>query len=155
MRAEVLVYGRVLLPYPCPLRAESRGKATWRLGIQKERGCMFCYPSGALLASQMCVGRPQEGWILASPDNPSASSEVSFLVKRPLWWTQSVSKRHGNGKMPKAVHLCRSLSVGNKRWKPFGDLQFSYLPGIRNSINSFIHWCVNLPIIISILHLFS
>ena len=43
---------------------------------------MSCYPSGALLASQMCVGRSQEGWILANPDNPSDSSEVSFLVQR-------------------------------------------------------------------------
>lgn len=43
---------------------------------------MSCYPSGALLASQMYVGRPQEGWVLANPDNPSDSSEVSFLVQR-------------------------------------------------------------------------
>lgn len=116
---------------------------------------MFCYPSGALLTSQMCVGRPQEGWILASPDNPSASSEVSFLVKRQRGELRVLARDMAIGKMPKAVHLCRSLSVGDKRWKPFGDLWFSYLPGIRNSISSFVRWCVSLPIIIAILHLFS
>lgn len=33
IRAKVLVCGPVLLPCPCPLRAESRGKTTCRLGI--------------------------------------------------------------------------------------------------------------------------
>lgn len=89
------------------------------------------------------------------PWQPFGQLWSEFPCAETKGWTQSGSRRNGNSKMPKAVHLCRGPSVGNKRWKPFGDLLFSYLPGIRNFASSSVRWCDSLPVIISILHLFS
>lgn len=131
IRAKALVHGPVLLPYPCPLRAESRGKTTWRLGIQKERGHMSCYPSGALLASQMYVGRPQEGWVLANPDNPSDSSEVSFLVQRQRGGLRVLAREMAMERCPRLFIYAAVWVWVTKDENPLGIYAFHIFLGSR------------------------
>lgn len=75
---------------------------------------MSCYPSGALLASQMYVGEATGGAGSWPTLTTFGQVRSEFPCAETKGWTQSVSKRNGNGKMPKAVHLRSNLSGRQK-----------------------------------------
>lgn len=91
---------------------------------------MSCYPPNSLRASHIGWASGSTGWglMLASPDGASAqrrgqaSDKSGFLGRRESSGL-TASNRNGNDKVPKCVHLCRSLSVEHKRRKRFGDVQ--------------------------------